>query len=432
MELRKGRVFTVVTNLCRWVLALVLVVSGFVKAVDPIGSMYKLQEYVTAFSLGSFSDEMLTLVALLQAALEFLLGVSLFVGIYRSFVTWLTPLVMLFFTALTAVIYYSGRIVDCGCFGDAVTLSNGETFAKNLILALLSFVVFCGRRRLVWNVSSKSRWMVTIFMTFYISLAGLVSLSHLPVVDFSPYAVGADMRMLTEGKPGVYEMVCVYERDGESCEMPRGELPDSSWKRVAERAVLVEEAVAPVIGDFAILDWEADVDVVPDLLADSGYVCIVVVEDVGKASVSSVDKINDLYDYCLEKDIRFVAATASDDDDVVLWRKRTGAEYPILWIEEGVARKMMRANPGMMLMRDGRIVGKWNVADLPDVEVYAASSTGMPDGVKGFWGYMRGWRFWLLLLLLPLLFVKLVDVVACRVKGDSKAGGDEQLKHPEE
>ena len=156
------------------------------------------------------------------------------------------------------------------------------------------------------------------------------------------------------------------------------------------------------------------------------------VEDVGKASVSSVDKINDLYDYCLEKDIRFVAATASDDDDVVLWRKRTGAEYPIMWIEEVVARKMMRANPGMLLMRDGRIVGKWNVADLPDVEVYAASSTGMPDGVKGLWGYMRGWRFWLLLLLLPLLFVKLVDVVACRVKGDSKAGGDEQLKHPEE
>ena len=164
MELRKGRVFTVVTNLCRWVLALVLVVSGFVKAVDPIGSMYKLQEYVTAFSLGSFSDEMLTLVALLQAALEFLLGVSLFVGIYRCLVTWLTPLVVFAFTALTAVIYYSGLIVDCGCFGDALTLSNGETLVKNIVLSVLSLVVFLGRRRLAYNISSKSRWMVTILV----------------------------------------------------------------------------------------------------------------------------------------------------------------------------------------------------------------------------------------------------------------------------
>ena len=162
MALRKNRIFTIITNVCRWVLALVLVVSGFVKAVDPIGSMYKLQEYVTAFSLGSFSDEMLTLVALLQAALEFLLGVSLFMGIYRCLVTWLAPLVMLFFTALTSVIYFSGRVVDCGCFGDALTLSTGETLAKNLFLTVLSLVVFFGRRRLAYNVSSKSRWMVTI------------------------------------------------------------------------------------------------------------------------------------------------------------------------------------------------------------------------------------------------------------------------------
>ena len=89
--------------------------------------------------------------------------------------------------------------------------------------------------------------------------------------------------------------------------------------------MLVKEPVLPVISDFAILDWEADMDVVPELLADSGYVCVVVIEDVGRASVSSVDKINELYDYCLDTDVPLIAATASEDDAIELWRKRTGA-----------------------------------------------------------------------------------------------------------
>ena len=420
MVLRKRRGYTVATNVCRWVLALVLIVSGFVKAVDPVGSMYKLQEYVDAFSLGVFSDEFLMLAAMLQAALEFLLGISLLMGIYRRFVTWFTPLVMLFFTVLTFVIYRGDAVTDCGCFGDAVTLSNGETFAKNVLLLLLSLVVFLGRRRLVYYISSKSRWMVTLFAIFYIAFAGIVSLSHLPVVDFSPYAVGEDLRALTEGTPGEYSVVDVYGRDSVLLEVADGELPDSSWTYIESRPVLVKEAVPPVIGDFAILDWEADLDVVPELLADSGYVCVVVIEDVERASVSSVDKINELYDYCLDTDVPLIAATASEDDAIELWRKRTGAEYPVLWTEEAVARKMIRANPGLVLIKDGVIAGKWNVADLPAVEVYSASATGMPDGVDTLLGYVQGWRFWILLLVLPLLFIVVVDALACR--NDGKEG----------
>lgn len=420
MVLRKRRGYTVATNVCRWVLALVLIVSGFVKAVDPVGSMYKLQEYVDAFSLGVFSDEFLMLAAMLQAALEFLLGISLLMGIYRRFVTWFTPLVMLFFTVLTFVIYRGDAVADCGCFGDAVTLSNGETFAKNVLLLLLSLVVFLGRRRLVYYISSKSRWMVTLFAIFYIAFAGIVSLSHLPVVDFSPYAVGEDLRALTEGTPGEYSVVDVYGRDSVLLEVADGELPDSSWTYIESRPVLVKEAVPPVIGDFAILDWEADLDVVPELLADSGYVCVVVIEDVERASVSSVDKINELYDYCLDTDVPLIAATASEDDAIELWRKRTGAEYPVLWTEEAVARKMIRANPGLVLIKDGVIAGKWNVADLPAVEVYSASATGMPDGVDTLLGYVQGWRFWILLLVLPFLFIVVVDVLACR--NDGKEG----------
>lgn len=426
----KRIIFTIVVNACRWVLALVLIVSGFVKAVDPVGSMYKLQEYAAAFSVGAFSYDALLFFAILQAVLEFLVGIGLLMGIYRRFMTLLAPLMMLFFTVLTLFIYLDDSVADCGCFGEALTLSNGETLVKNIFLLLLSVMVFIGRRRFLYYISAKSRWMVTIFATFYIAFASLMSLSHLPMVNFSPYEVGADLRYLTEGEPGEYRVVDVYERDGEQQECSAGEKPDASWNFVESRPVLVEEAVLPLISNLSIMDWEADIDMVPGILADSGYVCIAVLEDVTRASVSRVDRINELYDYCLENDIPFYAATASEDEAVDLWRKRTGAEYPVYWAEESVLRLMVRANPGVMLLKDGVIVGKWNIADLPAVEEYSMSATGMPDSIGMLVDGMRGWRFWLLLLALPLLVIAVLDVMACR--NDNKDKPDDVIASGEQ
>lgn len=420
MESSERKMYTVATNVCRWVLGLVLMVSGFVKAIDPVGSMYTLQEYADAFSAGAFSDGFMTFAAMSQSALEFLFGVCLFMGIYRRFSACLAPLVMLFFTVLTFLIYWEDKITDCGCFGEALTLSNGETLLKNVFLLFLSVVVFLGRRRFVYCISSHSRWMVTIFAIFYISLAGAMSFMHLPVLDFSLYAVGNDLRHMTEVPPGEYRIVDVYELDGELREWPEGEQPDSLWNFVESRSELVSEPALPLINDFAILDWEEDYDVVPGILSDSGYVCIIAIENVEKASVSRVDKINELYDYCLENGIPFYATTASDGEALELWRKRTGAEYPIYWTDEVVLRRIIRANPGLMLLKDGLIAGKWNVADLPAVELYAASVTGMPDGVSTYVEKMRGWGFWIPLLVLPLLFIAVVDILANRGENSGK------------
>lgn len=416
MESSERKMYTVATNVCRWLLGLVLMVSGFVKAIDPVGSMYTLQEYADAFSTGTFSDGFMTFAVMFQSALEFLFGVFLFMGIYRRFSACLAPLVMLFFTALTFLIYWEDKISDCGCFGEAFTLSNGETLLKNVFLLLLSVVVFLGRRRFVYCISSHSRWMVTIFAIFYISLAEAMSFIHLPVLDFSLYAAGNDLRRMTEVPAGEHRIVDVYEFDGELREYHEGEQPDTLGNFVESRSEFVGEPALPLINDFAILDWEEDFDVVPEILADSGYVCVIAIENVEKASVSRVDKINELYDYCLENGIPFYATTASDGEVLELWRKRTGAEYPIYWTDEAVLRRMIRANPGLVLLKNGLIVGKWNVADLPAVELYAASSTGMPDGVLTYVEKMRGLGFWIPMLIVPLLFIAVVDILACHGK----------------
>lgn len=430
MALLSKKIFTVATNVCRFALALVLAVSGFVKAVDPVGAMHKMKEYMALFSVDVPSGDWAMFFAIVQAAMEFLLGVFLLTGVYRKFVSAAAPLLMTFFTLLTLFIYANSSVDDCGCFGEAVTLTNGETLAKNVLLLLLSVAVFLGRKRFVYNVSSRCRWMVTIYSIFYIAVVQVMSLSHLPVIDFSRYAIGTDLRRLAQGTPDEYMVYYTYERDGETMELPENEVPDSTWTCVSSRAEVVRQGKKPIVGDFSIVDWEEDYDAAEEMLADTGYVCFIVIERLETASVSRVDKINDLYDYCLENDIPFYAATASDNDEIELWRKRTGAEYPLYWSDEALLNRIIRANPGMLLLKNGVIAGKWNVADLPSIETFAASPVKVVEKSDTAVEHMKGWTFWMLALVLPIVFFCLVDLLVCRatarkIPHDAPAGSGE-------
>lgn len=420
MQVKNGKIYTLLTNISRFVLAIVLMVSGFVKAVDPMGAMYKLQEYASAFSADILSDDWMLFFAILQAALEFLAGIFLLLGVYRKPLAVFVLLMFLFFTPFTLYIAIAGPVDDCGCFGDAVTLTNTETFLKNLFLLMLAVAVFLGRRRFVYNISSKSRWMAVIFSIFYIAVLEGVSLSHLPVVDFRPYAVGNDLRGMVQASYDTYEVVSVYEKDGERREFSEDNIPDSSWLFVESRSELVTKGEKPLISDFSIVDWDEDYDIAEDVLADTGYVCILAIEEVEKASVSRVDKINDLYDYCLENSVPFYAATSSEEEAIALWRRRTGAEYPIYWADASMLRTMVRANPGLLLLKNGVVVGKWDSADIPDIELLPASPTRMPDKVSTLFTRVRGLRFWLLFLAVPLLLIAAGDALAFRRKGESE------------
>lgn len=411
LQNRKRFAVTLLLNTGRLVLSLVLVVSGFVKAVDPVGFMYKLQEYAGAFSV-SVSDDWMLFFAIMLSATEFLLGVFLLMGIYRRVVPLLTFIMFLFFTPLTLYIMLSGSVDDCGCFGDAVEIDNDTTFYKNLVLLCLSFFVLWKRRRFTLCVSPRNRWMVVLFSLFYISILQGVSLSHLPVLDFRPYAVGNNLRELTQGTPAVYDVYYTCEKGGVQREFLSTELPDSGWTVLSNRAEEVSAGVEPVVGDFAIIDWEYDYDIAEDILLDTGYVCLLSIETTEEASVSRVDKVNDLYDYCFENDIPFYAATSSADSAVVLWRKRTGAEYPICWADAMLLRRMIRSNPGLVLLKDGVIVGKWNVSDIPDVEEFEASPTGMPDKLETTFNILRGPQFWVNWLVWPLVVILLLDSFA--------------------
>lgn len=411
---KKSIFYTVMTNICRVLLALVLVLSGFVKAVDPKGTMYKLQEYTDAFSIDVFSNDWLLFFAIILAAGEFLLGLFMLMGAYRRFVAYMVFLVFVLFTPFTLYVAVTDAIPDCGCFGDAIAMSATTSFLKNLVLLLLSLIVFLGRRRYVVNISAKNRWMVVLFSVFYIALVETMSLSYVPVLDFRNYAVGNNLRELVQGESDTYKIMRIFEKDSVQRAFEMDSLPDETWRFVEERSVLVAEGRKPVIGDFAILDWESDYDVAPDVLADTGYVCILVSEFLEDASVGRVDKINDLYDYSLEHNVTFFAATSSDEADIELWRKRTGAEYPIYWADNVMLRGMTRANPGVLLLNNGVVVGKWNVAGMPEAEQMMSPESFRKEKDEVFG--INGRKFWVLLLVLPLAVIVLIDLATGRKK----------------
>ena len=419
LRIKKSLLFTVLTNICRVVLALVLVASGFVKAVDPKGTMYKLQEYLSAFSVDFFSNDWLLLFASILAAVEFLLGLFLLMGVYRKFVAPFSFVVFLFFTALTCYIALFDPIEDCGCFGDALVLSNEMTFVKNLFLLLLAAVVFLGRRRFIRNVSSKNRWVVVLYSVFYIVAVEGLSLIHVPVIDFRPYKVGADIRELTTAVPDKYKMVSLYERGDEHCFFYEDTVPGEGWEFVEMRSVVDVAGRKAVIDNFSILDWEDDYDIADDILTDTGYVCLVVSDFVEEASTNRIDRVNDLYDYCVENGLQFYMATASGEDEVEFWQKRTGAEYGLHWADKALLRDMTRANPGLLLIKDGVIKGKWTASDIPEPQqlfnpVPKGAFLSLLDKI------LQKWYSWLLLLAIPLAVVAYFDYLAVCVIGRRK------------
>lgn len=373
---RNKRSYIVFVNVCRWLLALVMMLSGFLKAVDPVGSMYKLQEYASVFSLSYIYDDWLQAAAVAQAAVEFLIGLYLLVGIYRCVVPLMALVAMLLFTPISLYLWADGAVSDCGCFGESITMSNRATFIKNVILLVIAVVAFKGRRAFVRNMSCRTRWILVLFSAVYIFAMQAVAINHLPLVDYGSYAVGSDLRSKV------------------------GPAPDGG---------------IPEIDNFSIIDWGSDVEMADELLADTGYVCIVPIESVETASVTHIDRINDLYEYCTANGIRFCAASSSGEDGLSLWVKRTGAEYPVYWADGAMMRSMVRSNPGLVMLKNGVIVGKWAAADIPGGEEIENSSLPMFDTMNLSKGKEGVWIFWVIVLVGTLVLLSMLDVALSAV-----------------
>lgn len=361
----------VITTVCRFVLAVVFIFSGFVKAIDPLGTQYKIQDYLDAFGWTGVFPEFVPFVAsALLGMLEFCLGVYLFFGIRRIIAPRAVVAMMAVMTPLTFWLAWDHPVSDCGCFGDALVLTNWETFGKNVVLLAMSLVVLKWRRRLFPLATTRFDWLIALYGFLYILCMTVYCYRHLPVFDFRPYYVGANIQQgmsIPEGEePTEFETRFVLQKDGVEKEFTLENYPDSTWTFVDSKTVVKKQGYEPPIHDFSMIRYDDGEDITEQVLADEGYTFLLVAHQLGQANQSRMDLINELYDYCLEYGYAFYCLTSSSDEDILKWQEDTGAEYPFCLMDNITLKTMVRFNPGLMLLKKGTVVGKWSIIDIPD------------------------------------------------------------------
>ena len=372
-------------NVCRLVLAVTFIFSGYVKAIDPLGTQYKLHDYAEAVGVSAWVPDWLTLASSVGlSALEFCLGIFLLFAIHRRLASRLTLVFMVVMTLVTLWLFVANPIEDCGCFGDALKLTNGQTFAKNLVLLVCAAVVTWQPLRMMRFISESSQWIVVNYSILFIVVSSLWSLYTLPTFDFRPYHVGADIRKgmeIPEDAPQPqFETTFIMEKDGVQQEFSLDNYPDSTWTFIDSKTIQTEKGYVPPIHDFSITLRESDEDITDQVLSRAGYTLLLIAPHLERADDTNFGEINQLHEYAIEHDIPFYCLTASTDKPIRRWIELTGAEYPFCTTDETTLKTMIRSNPGLMLLRDGVVAAKWSHNQLPTVERLLSPATSSTPG----------------------------------------------------
>ena len=356
----------------RLVLGLTFLFSGAVKLIDPRGTQYKIEDYGAAFGVSSLLPEGLPLVlACMLAVTEFLLGIHMLYGIRRRLVSTLAICFMLVMTPLTLYLAIKNPVTDCGCFGDALVLSNWQTFGKNVVLLACACLALRYYKLMPRFVTRKNQWMVALYSFVFACCFMGYNLWRLPVIDFRPYHIGADIRKAWYSDQqdfGQFQTTFIMEKDGVRQEFSLEDYPDSTWTFIDTRTVQTEPSKRTGVGDLLIQDAETGEDITEQLLCNESYTFLLVAPYLEKADDGVMGRLLTLYDFSLEEGVGFYCLTSSGEKAIENWKEFTGAEYPFCLADAVVLKTMIRSNPGLMLLHDGKVVNKWPSTALPRPE----------------------------------------------------------------
>ena len=355
---------TIIAAICRTLLGVVFIFSGAVKAIDPLGTVYKIEDYLKAF--GGFFSDLLPLAEVAAWALiitELLLGMCMVMNVRTKWTSWIALAFYCVMTPLTLYIALTNPVSDCGCFGDAVVLTNWQTFWKNAVLIVLAIALVALRKhvRQLW-----SGWMELVIVAT--SLAAVLSfmtwtIQHLPVIDFRPYKIGNHLPTLMEypedAEADVYEFSFVYEKDGVEERFTLDNYPkgDSTWTFVRQESKLIKKGYEPPIHDFEVLNADYE-DLTWEILESEEPTILVVMYDLKKADKKQMAKVEAL----LGDGDKGYILTGSGTDEIISF----SLEYPTLsdcicTCDPVTLKTIVRANPGVIVIQNGVVIDKYNV-----------------------------------------------------------------------
>lgn len=367
---------------CRIFTGLLFIFSGFIKANDPTGFGYKLQEYFEVFHLTAF-NEYATAIAVVICGFEILLGALLLLGVYANAVAWGLLLLILFFTFLTFYSAFFEVVTSCGCFGDAIPLTPWQSFSKDLVLLALILIIFFNRKQLRSIVKGSGNQFVATLITAIVSLGiGVYTVNYLPFIDFLPYKIGNNLpslMVLPEGKQGdVFEQIYTMKnkKTGETKKvndkvyMADKLWEDESWEIIGEpESRLIKKGYDIPIPDLLITDADG-ADHTQEIIANPYYNLVIVAKDLSSTNIDALQKINQAA-IQLTKDyngLRVVLLTASASKDAQYLSDKMQLIAEIFYADLIPLKSMVRANPGVLLLKGGNVAGKWHYNNFPDAK----------------------------------------------------------------
>jgi len=352
----------------RILIGIVFIYSGFVKSVDPLGSTYKFIDYFNAFGT-TWANSVSFILSVIQSLAEFVIGASLVLNLRIKLSSLGALIFMLIFTPLTLYIAIASPVHDCGCFGDALVITNWQTFWKNLIILVPTLFLFKNRHLPTNLLKATEQWIVVAVLTIFIGIIIQFSYNHLPLIDFRPYKIGTSIpegMEVPEGAPvDEYKSVFIYSKDGVEKEFEVSNLPDSTWTFVDARHDLIKKGYEPLIHDFTIVSTDGT-EITDIVLSNQNYYFLLVAYDLKKASNKNIDKINKLAAYSIEMGYSFIGLTSSGNETVDEFISETEAIYEFYNTDETTLKTIIRSNPGLVLVKDGIIINKWHHNDIPD------------------------------------------------------------------
>lgn len=370
----------------RWFVGLLFIFSGLIKANDPLGFGYKLQEYFEVFHLNFLSD-WATGIAILLCVLEIVLGALLLFGFWRNQVLKGLLALIIFFTFLTFVSAAFKVVTSCGCFGDAIPLTPWQSFGKDLILLVLIVYLFIHRQK-IQPITTHQGWQAGLFSAVFTAALffGILTYNYLPIVDFLPYKVGANLpesMKIPEGAPAD-EFLIMYQlkhkKTGETKTMSDKDYmsqeiwKDENWEVVGEpEKKLIKKGFEVKIKDLVISD-ASGTDYTKELIENPFYNLVVVAYNLNDVNEEAVAKTNALALNAVEQfNIRTVLLTSNSAQDAAAFSKKMKLFMEIFYADAVPLKSMVRANPGILLLKNGVVVNKWHYHSMPSFSELSAT-----------------------------------------------------------
>lgn len=358
---------------------ILFIFSGLIKANDPSGLAYKMQEYFEVWGMAGWSSYSLTF-SVLMIAFEIVAGVALLLGYFYRLVSFLLFLLMLFFTYLTAYAVFSGKIKECGCFGDCIPLQAKQSFYKDLILLALSIILLLGRKQILPLFKRKTNTFLIILSVLFSFGIQWWTLNHLPFFDCLPFKQGNNIWEKMQKPEGSYpdEFATIYKMENivtkETKEITDQEYLDSgiwedtTWVIQGEPITKLTKKGndTPPIQDFQVIGPEDGEDYTKALLKEPGYNFVFFLRDPLTAKENNMADLRELIEKCNKNNVGFFILASGSKDDTEDFLKRNKLEEVAYFTVDATASKTaMRTNPGLMLIKAGTVKGKWSYLDYP-------------------------------------------------------------------